>query len=559
MKRISTKLVVSTILLIVITLVAIGIPSYIQVVEETDKVLTTQMSQRIMCAWDVADGLNNNTLQDTQAKKAYSKYIISRMVGKTGYGYTFDSKGTVIDHPEKDMIGKNLSEEKFIQEIINNKDEFKNNKYGQALTKLVTYEWEGREKFAYYTYYKEWDMFITLSGYYDEFSNVQKKSMTTLLTVGMIILLLAAIIIFFFAKKYTRPIVEVAQSMEEVQKGNLKIEHVHFKSQDELGLLTKGFNNMLDNLKNLTNSIKESAINLENSLSNVNTNMNQTISASEEVATAIEEISKANQSLAMDIEEGTGSIKQISDIVVDTNDSSKRMIELTMNTNKQVEKGSNVTRILKDKSHETKTYFNNLVDKINLLEKQSSTISEVTEVISGISEKTNLLSLNAAIESARAGEAGRGFAVVADEIRKLAQQSATETENINKVVTDIQKEIGNIVQDVADTNKLIESQTKIADTTEKAFKEIENTMNEMVKNIEIVSSKVQDIEDNTGSSLSMIENISAISEETSANSQQVTSISDSQLGNIQNIGDTVEEIKELSKKLTKLVENFRTE
>ncbi|WP_099192663.1 cache domain-containing protein [Tepidibacter mesophilus] len=132
MHKLSTKLISSVIVLVILTLVSIGIPSYHVIVTESDKVLTTQMNQRIHCAWDIAGRFNNyekkGYISMHEAQNSFAEYLVSRIVGKNGYGYAINSKGIVMIHPDKSMIGKNLSHEPYIQEIINNKEAVNMNK-----------------------------------------------------------------------------------------------------------------------------------------------------------------------------------------------------------------------------------------------------------------------------------------------------------------------------------------------------------------------------------------------------------------------------------------------
>lgn len=563
MKKLSTKLVASVILLISITLIAIEIPSYMVIVGESDKVFDEQLAQRVHCAWDVADGFNRyaklGKITKEEAQKSFAEYLISRHVGIHGYGYAMNSQGVALIHPNKDLIGKDLTKEADIGKMLSTPQEFSHQAYGHAKSKMLTYEYQGQQKFAYYTYYKDWDMYIALSGNIDEFVGAQKKATVVLIGVGAAILLLASILVYSMAKRIIKPVVQIVDGMEEVQNGNLAVEKIVVKSKDEIALLAKGFNVMLQELKELTLKIKNNASFLDNSLSLAKNTVNHSLKTSEQVVQSIEEIARASQSLAQDVEQGSYAIREISDYAVDTNASAKVMKELAGEATKNIHKGTEITKDLTDKSNTTKAYFNVVADKVVILEKQSGKINEVTGVIRSISEQTNLLSLNAAIESARAGEAGRGFAVVAEEIRKLAAQAAQETDEISNVVLQIQEEIRDIVQNVESTNQVITAQGKVVEDTEKVFKDIENMILNILDNIEVVSVKVQNIETNTALTADKIQNISATSEQTSASSEEVSALTEEQLTSMQTIGEGMDELKKLSTDLIEIVKNFRTE
>ncbi|WP_425447145.1 methyl-accepting chemotaxis protein [Dethiothermospora halolimnae] len=556
--KLSSKITIFFIVIILITLLSVAIPSYTTIVGESNDILSQQLNQRVVCAWDVAQGLKDNSTTSEQGREAFAKYIISRIVGDNGYGYALGTEGQVIFHPNDELIGQNMGDEKFVQDIISDKEYFENNSYGSVKVRQTDYKWNGEEKFSYYTYYEPWDMFIVLSGEYRDFTAARDNGLLILGGVGLAILIISSIVVYYISKKYTKSISKISNAMEEVEQGNLDIDHIEVNTKDEISIMARGFNSMVDSLRTLTNRVKKSAKKLDDSIYSVTNGVNETVANSDRVAQSIEEIASASNSLAQEIEGGTMSVKDISDSTIDTNESAKRMKEITDNLTKHIKKSSNITKALSEKSNETENNFSMVSKNVHLLKEQSLKITDVTEVIRSISEQTNMLALNAAIESARAGEYGKGFSVVAEEIRKLSQQTSEQTDAISEVIGKVQEEIDDIVQNVDDTNRVLDKQSKIVGSTERTFNNIEKLTKEMVDNIEVVTEKISRIADNSDSTLSMIESISATGEETAASAQQVSDLTDSQFEQIKNIGTTMSGLKELSKELEDTIKKFET-
>lgn len=558
MNKISSKITIFFIVIILITLLSVAIPSYTTIVGESNDILSQQLNQRVVCAWDVAQGLKDNSTTSEQGREAFAKYIISRIVGDNGYGYALGTEGQVIFHPNDELIGQNMGDEKFVQDIISDKEYFENNSYGSVKVRQTDYKWNGEEKFSYYTYYEPWDMLIVLSGEYRDFTAARDNGLLILGGVGLAILIVSSIVVYYISRKYTKSISKISNAMEEVEQGNLDIDHIEVNTKDEISIMARGFNSMVDSLRTLTNRVKKSAKKLDDSIYSVTNGVNETVANSDRVAQSIEEIASASNSLAQEIEGGTMSVKDISDSTIDTNESAKRMKEITDNLTKHIKKSSNITKALSEKSNETENNFSMVSKNVHLLKEQSLKITDVTEVIRSISEQTNMLALNAAIESARAGEYGKGFSVVAEEIRKLSQQTSEQTDAISEVIGKVQEEIDDIVQNVDDTNRVLDKQSKIVGSTERTFNNIEKLTKEMVDNIEVVTEKISRIADNSDSTLSMIESISATGEETAASAQQVSDLTDSQFEQIKNIGTTMSGLKELSKELEDTIKKFET-
>ena len=179
-------------------------------------------------------------------------------------------------------------------------------------------------------------------------------------------------------------------------------------------------------------------------------------------------------------------------------------------------------------------------------------INAISETIANITAQTNLLSLNASIESARAGEAGRGFAVVADEIRKLAEQSRISTEEIKAIIAGIQMKSDTAVQAIKTTETVVNEQELAVGEAQQIFSEILNSIEIMINKVDEVKVSIVNINEKKQSTVSEINNISFISEQTAAASEEVTASSEE-------ISATMQELTKHSSGLQMLAEKLGSE
>ncbi|MFC0211393.1 methyl-accepting chemotaxis protein [Paenibacillus chartarius] len=330
--------------------------------------------------------------------------------------------------------------------------------------------------------------------------NAASFASTRNITIAIVIaaLLLSISFGYAIARSISRPLNRVLGILDKVADGDLR-ETTDIDSKDEIGRLANALNNTVNSLKSTVGGILSSAENVS--------------AAAEQISASSEEIATGSSVQAQEAQSINELFKELSAAINSVAESAEQASELSNKTMMMAQEGGKVVE------HSIQG-MNSINRQMTLLAEDSNKIGEIIGVIDDISEQTNLLALNAAIEAARAGEQGRGFAVVADEVRKLAERSSEATKQITAIITGMQNNTKLSVDAVGEG-------TTASKKSGEAFQTILSVVNETAHKVAEIAAACEEQAAQSTEVLSSIEKISASTEEAAASSQETASTSQS--------------------------------
>jgi methyl-accepting chemotaxis protein len=385
----------------------------------------------------------------------------------------------------------------------------------------------------------------------------QAQSIKLMTVIAIVIASVLALLVgTLIASNIGAEINKLTKSIAIAAKGNLTIKF-RTRRKDEFLILSNSLNDMVDGMRSLIEQVATVGIRVNESADSLSGTSSEILTSTKDISLAIDEIEKGVVQQASDTEQCLVQMSNLSDKINQVYNNTYEIEQIAKDTKGIVGDGITTIDELNDKSNATTQITQVVINEIQDLELQSQSIESFIEVINGIADQTNLLSLNASIEAARAGEAGRGFAVVAAEIRKLAEQSVKASNQITAVVNNIKAKTKVTADSAKQAEDIVASQMEALTKTVQNFENINEHVSNLVNNLNNIAEGVRGIENAKDDTLDAIRNISAISQQTATSSEEVSATAINQITSVEYLSNSAVELAQEAKRLEEAILNFQ--
>lgn len=522
----AAKIIVMVILAVIVS----NVICMVFILESSKKQITDSTKHTMVDVINTTSKIVENEISNADTEDLdYDEYAKSlsdvKLEGMdSSYVYVVKNDGTMLYHPTKEKVGQPV-ENAVIKGVVQQLQDGK-----KPGTTVVEYDFNGTTKYSAYTILNNENILVLTA---DESEALAGITTVTGVAVGIIaiVVLIAIIISFIMGRRLMRPLVKVSTIIEDVANGNIEADFSVVKeSNDEIGLIIEKMKELTQSLGSIVGKIRNSSDTMSSNSYELNDTSSQTLAANNEISKAVEDVAEGSTGMAASISKINENLLEMSNETKDINESVNEIRNQTTAVQDSSKIMNDKIKSMQDSSHKMDEGISSISKRIETVNTTVDKVSNIVSVIEEISSETNLLSLNASIEAARAGDAGKGFAVVAQEIRVLSDNTNTELENIKQIISSLVEECrycvqasGTIVEDNAKQKEEIKAvldefgslDEQIQKTAEKAD-EIEELVTAMIELNDDITKSSNSLTDVSAANAAATEEMNANIEELNA-------------------------------------------
>lgn len=474
---------------------------------------------------------------------------------ESSYTYIVDSEGNMLYHPNKDKIGKsveNVIVKSYIQDL---KSGIKHD------TGVVEYDYNGSIKYAA-CYTDENGRFILVVSADDD--DVLRDSASLIVKVTAISLLIgmaAIVVVFIFIRKIVAPLSYATNAVEELAALDFRVKNEQQERRfaglkDEVGNIMRAVLKLRGELTAVVTELKNQSGNLFEQSDSLSKSASDTMNNMKDTDRAVDEMANGATMLAQETQSASENVIEIGNMIDKVNDNTEELAKDADNMKELGENAENILRQLIAGQKEMVTHIGVVNDKTHEANKAAGKISEVVNLITEIASQTNLLSLNASIEAARAGAAGRGFAVVAENIKQLAEQTTSSAADIQDIIHDLEQKSGETVEKTEAVNNIVNKQSEDMKQTADILNQVITGITGLIDKIDSIAVSVANMDKSKENVVDVIGNLSSVSQENAASTEETSASTTMAMETAKKIADEAVKLKDIAQELEDRMKQF---
>lgn len=487
---------------------------------------------------------------------------LRQLVGNVGiadidssYAYVVGSDGIMLYHPTESKIGQPV-ENAVVSGVVKQIQGGSKNIESQ----VVDYEFNGDIKYAAYYVNAGADFILVISADENEIMQPITRIMQISAITAALIIIVCSTAGYILAGFMISPIIKVTNIINKLADLDFtenEIQKQLNKRKDETGEMSRAISVLHEHLANVVSNLKDQSENLFSAADSLSVNVSESATAIEQVERAVSEIADAASMQADETQKATENVILIGNMVQDTTSEAESLLVNATGMKTSGDEASATLIELEQINKRAKEAIDTIYEQTNTTNESALKIREATTLITSIAEETNLLSLNASIEAARAGDQGRGFAVVASQIQKLAEQSNESARQIEAITDSLIDDSEKAVAIMGEVKEIMMKQNEHVTKTDEIFTQVKNGINSSIDGVTRIAEKTRQMDKARINVVDVVQSLTAITEENAASTEETSASVTEVSSTVTNISDNTEKMKNVASKLEQNMEIFK--